>query len=126
MRLEKFTIYGWVPARKAVGALAANRLVVVVASTEGFGVKQIVALADKPFGVTGDDSWADGQMASIFRKNVVVPIVCADAGCAENVSVYNTATGKVSATQGAGASLVGTTMSKTDAADELISVDLTL
>jgi hypothetical protein len=126
-RLERNTIYAIVSPRKAKGALGANLLVTLdlVTDDEGFTVKQVGALADKPFGVTGDDTWADTQMASIFETGVL-PIVCADATVAAGVPVYNTAAGKVSSTQGAGASLVGTSRSKTSAANELVSVKLAI
>lgn len=127
MRLERNTIYAIVSARKANGALGANLLVTtdVVTDDEGFTVKTC-GLADKPFGVTGDDTWADGvKNVSVFESGIL-PIVCVDAGVAANVPVYNAAAGKCSAVQGVGASLVGTTRSKTAAANEIVSVKLAI
>jgi hypothetical protein len=127
-RLERNTIYSIVSARTAKGALAANKLVTIdgVTDDEGFTVKQIGALTDRPFGVTGDDTWADGvKNASIFETGIL-PIVCGDAAVAANVEVFNDAGGRVSAVQGAGAFLVGITRSKTAALNELVSVKLAI
>jgi len=127
-RLERNTIYAIWSARKAKGALAANRLVTIDLDPddEGFTVKQIVALANRPFGVTGDDTWADTQMASICEGPGILPIVCGDAAIDPNVEVFNDAEGRVTASQGAGAFLVGVTRSKTGALNELVSVKLAI
>src|SRR5688572_25579988 len=114
-RLERLLDHAVISARLAKGAITKNLLVTLdlVTDDEGFTIKQLGGLSQKPFGVCAD-SWADGKMAGVIESGIV-PIVCVDASVAANVPVYNDATGKVSATQGAGASLVGTTRSKTSA-----------
>ncbi len=123
--LSRHTYHGTTQSKRAKGALTANLCVAVDTVTDSTGdtVRPVAALADKIAGVV-DQSATDGQLVPVYTRNMVVPLVCVDASIATNVAVYNDATGKVSGTQGSGATLIGYTKGKTTAANQLVPVEL--
>jgi hypothetical protein len=110
---------------KASAAIASNLLVKfdTTADPEGGQVRPTAALADVSVGVLdGDAAVLNDMVAVVFAPGAIVPVVCADAAILPGVIVYNTAAGKISSTQGSGATRVGITVSGTNAANQLVSV----
>lgn len=127
-RLEKYIVRDALCSRIAAAALTGKRLVTLdlTADTEGGAVKPIGALAQIPFGAI-EDSAAIGAAVGVIRgSGSLVALECVDASIAIDVPVYNDVAGKVSATQGASASRVGVTRSKTNGVGELVTVELDL
>lgn len=113
-------------SRKASGTVVPHTLVTLDLSddADGGSVKAISALTDRPFGASeaGITTGFEGEIV----ESGVIPLVCVDSTCAVDVDVYNDITGKVSATQGSGARLVGHTRSRTLNANELVCVKLNI
>lgn len=124
-KLTRSTYHATHQTKRAHGALTANLCVAVdtAADTTGDTVRPVAALADKIAGVI-DASATDGQLVDVITKNAIVPLVCVDSSIATDVPVYNDIAGKVSATQGTNASLIGKTKGKTTAANQLVPVEL--
>lgn len=123
--LSRSTFNATIRSYRVHGALTANLCVAVdtAADSTGETVRPVAALADKIAGVV-DQSANDGQLCPVITKNAIVPLVCVDATIATDVLVYNDVSGKVSSTQGSGASLIGKTKGKTTAANQLVPVEL--
>lgn len=110
----------------ASGAIVANLCVAIDTATDTTGAtcKAVAALANKIAGVV-DQAYATGDFVKVIREaGMIVPMTCIDASIAVGIPVYNDATGKVTATNGASSTLIGTTKGKTTAANQLVPVAL--
>src|SRR5512138_144975 len=127
-RLEKYIVRDALCSRIASGAITGKRLVTLdlSADAEGGKVAAIDALADIPFGAVEDSAAAGAAVGVIRGAGSLVALECVDASIAVDVVVYNDIAGKVSSTQGAGASRVGRTRSAGSGAGELVTVELDL
>ena len=67
-----------------------------------------------------------GTVGVISGSGSRVAVICGDASIGIETDVYTDAEGRVSASQASGAYFVGTTKSKTDALNELVTVELAL
>lgn len=112
----------------ANGVIASNLLITfdLAADANGTKCKQVGALADVPVGAVLEDYTLGQNVRVIYKAGSIVPLICVDASIACGVLVYNDVAGKVSSTQGSGATLVGRTLSVTSAANRLVSVKLGL
>lgn len=124
-QLSRYTTHALLETKRAHFALVANKCVAVDAAFDANGatVRPVAALADKICGVV-DQSCNDGQLVTVIRGNAIVPLICVDAAVGIGIPVYNDVGGKVSLTQGTGATLIGVTDGITTAANQLVPVKL--